>query len=119
MSATNAADSQAPWASDIKCSRDNISSFPTRTIGRKCSPQHRRAATKHQTTLLELQQKATLHQADKAIMYRDTSQMSGPMKMNYESEQARILARIAQEDAATANRSTSDNTNSPDISGKS
>ncbi|KAI7950707.1 hypothetical protein MJO29_009381 [Puccinia striiformis f. sp. tritici] len=138
MSATNAADSQAPWASDIKCSRDNISSFPTRTIGRKCAKADKAAALTAQRNSDNIEKMAqahpniaallpnikllsltTLHQAEKAIMYRDTSQMSGPMKMNYESEQARILARIAQEDAATANRSTSDNTNSPDISGKS
>ncbi|KAI7947897.1 hypothetical protein MJO28_009805 [Puccinia striiformis f. sp. tritici] len=142
MSTTDAADSQAPCPSDIEGSRDDNSSFPTRAIGRKRAKADKAAAliaqrnsdniknmaqahsdiaaaTKHQTTLLELQQKATLHLADEAIMCRDTSQMSGPMKMYYESEQAKILARIAQEDAAAANRSTLDNTNSPDISAES
>ncbi|KAI7948826.1 hypothetical protein MJO29_010491 [Puccinia striiformis f. sp. tritici] len=77
MSTTDAADSQAPCPSDIECSGDDNSSFPTRAIGRKRAKADEAAAliaqrnsdnikkmaqahsdiaaaTKHQTALLEL-----------------------------------------------------------------
>ncbi|KNF05230.1 hypothetical protein PSTT_04321 [Puccinia striiformis] len=166
MSTTDAADSQAPCPSNIEGSGDDNSSFPTRAIGRKRAKADKAAAliaqrnsdnikkmvqahsdiaaaTKHQTTLLELQQRATLKKvigmdydgcgpeetdivssgwlSRSRVWLSDLghNKMSGPMKMYYESEQAKILARIAQEDAAAANRSTLDNTNSPDISAES